>query len=339
MIKIGDFASLFNVSIKTIRFYEEKGLLIPSYVDIYSGYRYYNEDNINTMTKILFLKDLGYSLDEIKYFDPSNIDSKINEYKERIQKLYENINTLNSLSNNEGRIDKMKTFINDENAIGKWHLEGVYKSKEDFYNKKSLDLNDPLNDDVTIKELYLMENGQEYWVISWTKGIIYICGNAYEIENNLMFVKFIDQMDKTNYKIVVYRKLDSERYSIDDIITKDNTYFEYIPDEKVVGSWKTIDIVKNIESFNPNNIEWKNDFYLNKLSFLPDGNVAVYFKNDIIKNTKYTKDIIIDLCVCDTASKYEIKTINSKDYLIIEWKSGDYVFGNFIFCYYVLEKM
>lgn len=40
MIKIGDFAKIFNISIKTVRFYEEKGLITPAFVDIYSGYRY-----------------------------------------------------------------------------------------------------------------------------------------------------------------------------------------------------------------------------------------------------------------------------------------------------------
>ena len=33
MIKIGDFAKIFDVSIKTIRFYEEKGLIVPSFID------------------------------------------------------------------------------------------------------------------------------------------------------------------------------------------------------------------------------------------------------------------------------------------------------------------
>ena len=46
MIKIGDFAKLFNVSINTVRFYEEKGLLTPAYIDIYNGYRYFDENNI-----------------------------------------------------------------------------------------------------------------------------------------------------------------------------------------------------------------------------------------------------------------------------------------------------
>ena len=47
MLKIGEFANLFNVSIKTVRFYEEKELFKPFYIDKYTGYRYYDENNIN----------------------------------------------------------------------------------------------------------------------------------------------------------------------------------------------------------------------------------------------------------------------------------------------------
>ena len=53
MIRIGEFAKIFNVSMKTIRFYEEKGLLVPDYVDLFSGYRYYGEKNIEKMSKII----------------------------------------------------------------------------------------------------------------------------------------------------------------------------------------------------------------------------------------------------------------------------------------------
>ena len=52
MIKIGEFANIFDVSIKTLRLYDEKGLLSPDYIDIYTGYRYYDDESIKTMTKI-----------------------------------------------------------------------------------------------------------------------------------------------------------------------------------------------------------------------------------------------------------------------------------------------
>ena len=112
MIKIGDFAKIFDVSIKTIRFYEEKGLIVPSFIDVYSGYRYYDDHNIKEMSKILYLKEKGLSLEEIKNFNDDNIDYKIKEYEEKIKHLKQNISDFISLKETGG-IDSMEAFYDD----------------------------------------------------------------------------------------------------------------------------------------------------------------------------------------------------------------------------------
>ncbi len=108
MIKIGELADIFNISIRTIRFYEEKGLIKPVYTDIYTGYRYYDDNNIKELSKILALKDLGLELSEIKNFDESKINSKIEEYENKISEIKNNINILKSLSTEERRLEDMK---------------------------------------------------------------------------------------------------------------------------------------------------------------------------------------------------------------------------------------
>ena len=65
MIRIGDFSKLSRASIKTLRFYDEMGLLKPIEVDRFTGYRYYEFDQLATLYRILALKDLGFSLEEI----------------------------------------------------------------------------------------------------------------------------------------------------------------------------------------------------------------------------------------------------------------------------------
>ena len=65
MLKIGDFSSLAQISVKTLRFYDEMGLLCPSHVNAASGYRYYSVDLLPRLHRILALKDLGFSLDQI----------------------------------------------------------------------------------------------------------------------------------------------------------------------------------------------------------------------------------------------------------------------------------
>ena len=65
MIRIGDFSKLSRVSVKTLRFYDEMGLLKPVDVDRFTGYRYYEFDQLPRLYRILALKDLGFSLEEI----------------------------------------------------------------------------------------------------------------------------------------------------------------------------------------------------------------------------------------------------------------------------------
>ncbi|MBN1438657.1 MAG: MerR family transcriptional regulator [Anaerolineales bacterium] len=66
MIKIGDFSKLSMVSVKTLRYYDEMGLLSPIETDRSTGYRYYSLDQLPRLNRILALKDLGFSLEQIR---------------------------------------------------------------------------------------------------------------------------------------------------------------------------------------------------------------------------------------------------------------------------------
>ena len=65
MLKIGDFSSLAQVSIKTLRYYDERGLLSPAHVDPETGYRFYSASQLSRLHRILALKDFGFSLEQI----------------------------------------------------------------------------------------------------------------------------------------------------------------------------------------------------------------------------------------------------------------------------------
>jgi DNA-binding transcriptional MerR regulator len=66
VIRIGDFARLSHVSIATLRHYDEIGLLTPSVVDRVTGYRYYAVAQLPRLNRIVALKGLGFSLDQIQ---------------------------------------------------------------------------------------------------------------------------------------------------------------------------------------------------------------------------------------------------------------------------------
>lgn len=65
MFKIGDFSKLSRVSVKALRLYDELGLLKPAAVDRFSGYRYYSAEQLPRLNRILVLKELGFSLEQI----------------------------------------------------------------------------------------------------------------------------------------------------------------------------------------------------------------------------------------------------------------------------------
>ncbi|GCE31385.1 MerR family transcriptional regulator [Dictyobacter alpinus] len=64
-LKIGEFARIGQVSIVTLRYYDQYGLLKPSALDPETGYRYYRLDQLPRLNRILTLKDLGFPLEEI----------------------------------------------------------------------------------------------------------------------------------------------------------------------------------------------------------------------------------------------------------------------------------
>lgn len=65
MIRIGEFSKMAQVSVPTLRYYDQMGLLKPIEVDRFSGYRYYSVNQLPRLHRILALKGLGFSLEQI----------------------------------------------------------------------------------------------------------------------------------------------------------------------------------------------------------------------------------------------------------------------------------
>jgi predicted transcriptional regulator YdeE/DNA-binding transcriptional MerR regulator len=67
MLKIGEFARLARVPVKTLRYYDEIGLLRPSGVDRWTRYRYYTAEQLPALERIMALKRLGFSLEDVAF--------------------------------------------------------------------------------------------------------------------------------------------------------------------------------------------------------------------------------------------------------------------------------
>jgi DNA-binding transcriptional MerR regulator len=88
---IGEFSRITSLSIKSLRLYHEKVILVPAIVDEFTGYRYYDETNIETARTVKILKEYDFSLAEIKEIidecgDESEIVEQLIKKKNEIEK-------------------------------------------------------------------------------------------------------------------------------------------------------------------------------------------------------------------------------------------------------------
>ena len=103
--KIGEFSKLCRVTVKTLRHYEEQGLLLPDEIDRCTGYRYYRLGQAVRLNRILHLKQLGLSLEEIGNVlnsksgtpDVDTVMQKIEHCSAEIERLNHQLSQLKSL--------------------------------------------------------------------------------------------------------------------------------------------------------------------------------------------------------------------------------------------------
>jgi DNA-binding transcriptional MerR regulator len=103
MLKIGDFSKLSQVTIKTLHHYDEFGLLKPIHIDPSTSYRYYSVEQLPQVHRIMALKELGLSLEQIRLMlgddlpaehirgmlslKQAEIQQRLREEQERLQRI------------------------------------------------------------------------------------------------------------------------------------------------------------------------------------------------------------------------------------------------------------
>src|SRR5262245_12572379 len=65
MFRIGEFSRIARVSCRLLRYYDEIGLFTPARIEQASGYRYYSAAQLPRLNRILVLRELGLSLEQI----------------------------------------------------------------------------------------------------------------------------------------------------------------------------------------------------------------------------------------------------------------------------------
>ncbi len=111
MYRIGTFSKLTGASIRTLRYYDEIDLFKPDNIDIYTGYRYYSDAKIEEYKIITELKNVGFTLEEIKNYWNNFDDFKMNEKKQQL------LNQINITKEKIKKIDYLRSCIHNGKII------------------------------------------------------------------------------------------------------------------------------------------------------------------------------------------------------------------------------
>lgn len=248
---------------------------------------------------------------------------------------------------------KEMPFINDENVIGKWEIKGVFAVKEDYLQNVFCDNTGFYGGDV--KYLYFLPDGEEYWGYSWTKGYFisnaYLTGNTYneyEIEEKPDGTYMLITLRETEVSrggkpvYLLLKKADSNKYSAKSIAKKDDIDKPFINDERAIGKWISHSFLGAgwDDADFPGEREASDDLYFKELHFFPDGNAKCVYADAVFEGEDtvvWTKNYLLRKWNW-SACEYEIRTVDRTDYMIIEWKSGDYRYGGYDTNYYVFTR-
>jgi DNA-binding transcriptional MerR regulator len=369
-MRIGSFAKLCKTQISVLRHYDKIGLIKPDFIDKFTDYRYYDPEQIKDFELISKFKKLGFSLKDIKkimtLWDKHSqetekiFDDKIKELeilisqikleKSNLLKLNKENIKMNSNKELNVNIDDI-IFEDDPEVIGKWEILGEYDTKESFLTKSEPEEKNYGKD---FKEIYFLPGGQRYWVYGWTKVIVinyngdYTAANPYTIEEidgeKYMFANW-KSYDYIKYggkeTVLVLKQADNKKYTRVEIAKQDDIDKPFADDKKILGKWKAVAFVRNKdEYFNPDYPKF--NLFFKFTEFKENGWCARIYgeENRTITSpaVTWTKNYVLKRFDFDTAEKYEIKTIDGKEYLFIEWKSGDYIWGGRDPAYYVFVR-
>ena len=104
MYKIGELSKIVDIPIKTLRYYDECGILHPAQIDNFTGYRFYDDNSILECELIKLLKSVNFTLEEIKQYK-ENFSKDILVQKQ--QEIIEEITFLNK------KYERLSTMIKE----------------------------------------------------------------------------------------------------------------------------------------------------------------------------------------------------------------------------------
>ncbi len=245
--------------------------------------------------------------------------------------------------------DDILPFVNDEQVVGKWEIVGNYAVREDFEDGIFCNMSFYGED---VKHLYFLPEGEKYWVFSWTKSYFVVDGyktnpiyNKYEIIHKddgvymLIEIREFEAARGGIPTILVLKKVDSLEYTPKMIARKDNIDKPFVNDEKILGKWRAHSFLRSKTDF-PSSEESLEDLYFKSVEFFAEGRCRCEYEDAVFEGEdklSWTKGYLLRKWNW-SACEYEIRLLDGVEYMIMEWKSGDWRFGGFDTNYYVFVR-
>ena len=135
-MQIKEFAAYTGVSVRTLHYYDEIGLLKPAFVDRITGYRYYDNTSLLRMQEILFYRELDFSLKRIgeilssPHYDKAKVLQEQKQLlilkKERLERLISAIDGASRGENVMNAFDKKEIESYKQEAKARWGDTAAY---------------------------------------------------------------------------------------------------------------------------------------------------------------------------------------------------------------------
>jgi bla regulator protein blaR1 len=245
-------------------------------------------------------------------------------------------------------------FVNDPQIIGKWDVVDFVKEIGDFIpdNKNWIG-------SIYLSELAFIKGGKmlssiekgnlAYSEFNWTNGLII------SIQEQTASKYIIKEIEGSKYMFFewksgdysfrnmapnyyVLKQVDNNDYSNIEINKiEDKTDYPFVNDQRMIGKWESVSVVKNIEEFKPGIKSEYSDIMDIRCDIYENGILSMLINTSEFIKT-WTKGLILDNSD-KIACKCEIKEINGDTYMFYEWKTGDYSTRGIKPNYYVLKKI
>ncbi|MGN0329130.1 MAG: GyrI-like domain-containing protein [Lachnospira sp.] len=135
MLKIGEFSKLSHLTVKALRFYEKENLLVPAFIDEWTGYRFYETSQLSEAAKIKAYRQLDLSIDEIKaVYSGTDIKSILSQKAKSLSAQREEIDIRLSIINHILEEKEMKYQITEKTipSVIVYYAETVLEKYQDI---------------------------------------------------------------------------------------------------------------------------------------------------------------------------------------------------------------